>query len=68
MGGVGSCARVGRGLGVPISPRVGVAVTRELHGLSSSGKKEEESEELGYGALYGNIVTLPNGLNVAVPV
>ncbi len=25
-------------------------------------------EELGYGVLYGNIVTLPNGLNVAVPV
>ena len=31
-------------------------------------KKRGEDEELGYGALYGNIVTLPNGLNVAVPV
>ena len=31
-------------------------------------KRRAEGEELGYGVLYGNIVTLPNGLNVAVPV
>ena len=31
-------------------------------------KRRGEGEELGYGVLYGNIVTLPNGLNVAVPV
>ena len=36
------------------------------HGLSSSKKQRERSWV--YGALYGNIVTLPNGSNVAGPV
>ena len=47
---------------------MGVAVTGELAWPLLFEKGEGEGEELGYGALYGNIVTLPNGLNVAVPV
>ena len=58
--------RLGRSLGVETSLGVGVAVTRELVWPLLFGKGE--GEKLGYGALYGNIVTLPNGSNVAVPV
>ena len=58
--------RVGRGFGVKTSLGVGVAVTDKLAWPLLFGKREKE--ELGYGALYGNIVTLPNGLKVAVPV
>jgi hypothetical protein len=63
---VGRNDRVGRGLGVETSLGVGVAVTGELAWPLLFGKGE--GEELGYRALYGNIVTLPNGSNVAVPV
>ena len=63
---MGRCNGVGPGLGVETSLGVGVAVTRELAWPLLFGKGEEE--DLGCGALYGNIVTLPNGLNVAVPV
>jgi hypothetical protein len=63
---VGRCNGVGRGLGVETSLGVGVAVTGELAWPLLFGKGE--GEELGYRALYGNIVTMPNGSNVAVPV